>query len=385
LKKYFFYGSSILFSRGLEYLILLIAPLYLTKENYGSLEFYKKIIELGAAILTFGLPTLILSYPKSNESKVYFTFLSLLFITALSIIVAPFLNIFNYLFLLIPIYFHSIFFNNGVIAPFVLTYKGSNYASIYKAVISLLFYTIVLIAILYSKEPDLAFVYVSYLLLPVLLFYTIFYVYKHNIILRTLKRYWFIFKRLIISSLTIVVSNFANMMFLYTDILIIKILSNNADIEIANYSFSLNIANALIIIPLTLVQVDIEKLKKQISYFKVLRKKILYLVAGMTLVLVMVFLFLTHFYFQSYSSVLYVFLIIIGAKFIQAISVSYGAVVLIRKLFSQNLTINLSALIANVILSYLLYNKFGLIGIALSSLMSLIIRFILLVRINNKI
>ena len=180
-------------------------------------------------------------------------------------------------------------------------------------------------------------------------------------------------------------SNFANMMFLYTDILIIKILSNNADIEIANYSFSLNIANALIIIPLTLVQVDIEKLKKQISYFKVLRKKILYLVAGMTLVLVMVFLFLTHFYFQSYSSVLYVFLIIIGAKFIQAISVSYGAVVLIRKLFSQNLTINLSALIANVILSYLLYNKFGLIGIALSSLMSLIIRFILLVRINNKI
>ncbi|RCW93568.1 MATE family efflux transporter [Winogradskyella arenosi] len=385
MKKYFFYGSSILFSRGLEYLILLIAPLYLTKENYGSLEFYKKIIELGAAILTFGLPTLILSYPKSNESKVYFTFISLLFITGLSIITAPFLNLFNYLFLLIPIYFHSIFFNNGIIPPFILTHKGSNYASIYKAVISLLFYSIVLITILYSKEPDFAFVYVSYLLLPLLFCYTIFYVYKNNIIFHTLKRYWFIFKKLIISSLTIVVSNFANMMFLYTDILIIKLLSNTADIEIANYSFSLNIANALIIIPLTLVQVDIEKLKKQIDYFKVLRKKILYLVASMTLILVMVFLFLTHYYFENYSSVLYVFLIIIAAKFIQAISVSYGAVVLIKKLFSQNLTINLSALIANVILSYFLYHEFGLIGIALSSLMSLILRFILLVRINNRI
>ncbi len=384
MKKYFIYGSSILFSRGLEYLILLIAPLYLTKENYGSLEFYKKIIELGAAMLTFGLPTLILSYPKSKESKVHFTLMALIFISTLAIIAAPFLSILNYLFLLIPIYFHSIFFNNGIIAPFLLTFKGSNYASLYKTIISFVFYTIVLITIFYSNNPNLAFVYVNYLLLPLLLLYTIFYIYKNNIIFRTLKRYWTIFKRLIISSLTIVVSNFANMMFLYTDILIIKILSNTADIEIANYSFSLNIANALIIIPLTLVQVDIEKLKNNLNYAKLLRKKILYLVAIMTIVLVFLFMFLIHFYFQNYNSVLYIFVIILVAKFFQAISVSYGAVIIIRKMFSQNLTINLIALLCNITLSYIFYDQLGLIGIALSSLLCLIIRFILLVKVNNR-
>ncbi|WP_299098154.1 oligosaccharide flippase family protein [uncultured Winogradskyella sp.] len=385
MKKYFFYGSSILFSRGLEYLILLIAPFYLTKENYGSLEFYKKIIELGAAMLTFGLPTLIMTYPKSNESKKYFTVISLLFITTLAVLVTPLLSIFNYLFLLIPIYFHSVFFNNGIVAPFILTYKGSNYASLYKSIISLVFYSTVLISIFYFDKPNLAFVYVNYLLLPLILVYTIFFIYKNKIVLRILKKYWVLFKKLIFSSLTIVVSNFANMMFLYTDILIIKILSNSADVEIANYSFSLNIANALIIIPLTLVQVDIEKLKKNLKYARTLRVKIFRLVLIMTVALVFIFIFLTHFYFEAYSSVLYVFLIILGAKFIQALSVSYGAVIIIRKLFSQNLVINLFALSCNVVLSYFLYSQIGLMGIAVSSLATLLIRFVLLLKLNNKV
>ncbi|WP_299363746.1 hypothetical protein [Winogradskyella sp.] len=385
MKKYFFYGSSILFSRGLEYIVLFIAPLYLSKENYGSLEFYKKLIELGAAILTFGLPTLILSYPKSKDSKVYFTFIALLFISLLAVISAPFLAVFSYLFLLVPIYFHSIFFNNGIFAPFILTYKGSNFASVYKGLISLVFYAVVLIGIFYSKDPDMAFVYVGYILSPILLCYTLFYIYKKNIVLNKLKRYWRLFRQLIIGSLTIVISNFANMMFLYTDILIIKILSDNAAIEIADYSFSLNIANALMLIPLTLVQVDIEKLKANLNYVVLLRKKILFLVAASAVLLVLLFLFLTHFYVKNYSSVLYIFLIILGAKIFQSISVSYGAIIIIEKLFSQNLFINISALVINIILTYFLYDQLGLIGVALSSIISLIIRFVLLVRINRKV
>jgi len=361
----------------------MLAPLYLTKETYGGLEFYKKIIELGAAILTFGLPTLILSYPKSQESKSYFTLISLLFISAIGIVALPFLYVFHYAFLLIPIYFYSIYFNNGIVAPFILTYKGSNSASMYKAIISLVFYSIVIASIFYTDEPELSFVYVNYLVLPVLLLYTTVYVYKQNIIASKLKRYWSLFRRLLLSSLTIVVSNFANMTFLYTDILIIKLLSQHADVDIADYSFSLNVANALILIPLTLVQVDIEKLKKNMAYATVLRKRILLATIGLAVCLLLVFLILTHFYFQDYRLIFNVFLVILGAKIFQAISVSYGAQIIIKKMFKQNLAINLSALSFNIILSYVLYSYFGLMGIAIASAISLVLRYVLLVRINR--
>lgn len=334
-------------------------------------------------MLTFGLPTLILSYPKSQESKTYFTFISLVFISAIGLLSAPFLYVSHYLFLLVPIYFYSIYFNNGIIAPFILTFKGSNSASLYKAIISLLFYTIVLASIFYAEKPEFAFVYVNYIVLPFLLLYTGFYVYKQKIIAYKLKRYWKLFKRLLSSSLTIVVSNFANMTFLYTDILIIKLLSQNANIDIADYSFSLNIANALILVPLTLVQVDIEKLKKNMTYAIVLRKRILIATLALAIGLIVVFLFLTHFYFQDYRVIFYVFLVILGAKIFQSVSVSYGAQIIIKKMFRQNLTINLTALILNVILSYVLYYYFGLLGIAMASLASLIMRFVLLVRINR--
>lgn len=383
LKKYVFYGSSILFSRGLEYLVLLLAPLYLTKETYGDLEFYKKIIELGAAMLTFGLPTLILSYPKSQESKIYFTIISLLFISVIGIFCAPFLYVFKYLFLLIPIYFYSVFFNNGIIAPFILTSKGSNSASIYKAIVSLVFYTIVLASVFYASSPQFAFVYVNYIILPFILIYTGFYVYKQNIEIQKLKSYWRLFTRLLSSSLTIVVSNFANMTFLYTDILIIKLLSQNSSVDIADYSFSLNIANALILVPLTLVQVDIEKLKKNMAHASILRKRILFAIIGLSIGLILVFLFLTHFYFQDYRPIFDVFLVILVAKIFQSVSVSYGAQIIIKKLFKQNLTINLLALTLNIALSYVLYYYFGLLGIALASLMSLSLRFLLLARINR--
>ena len=173
MKKYLVYGSSILFSRGLEYLVLFIAPLYLSKDTYGEFEFYKKIIELGAALLTFGLPTLVLTYPKSPDSKKYFTLYSWIFITILTVIFLPALASLNYVIILLPIYFHSIFFNNGIIPPFVLTFKGSKYASFYKVAVSALFYISILILLFFSHSPELSFVHVCYILLHVMLGYII--------------------------------------------------------------------------------------------------------------------------------------------------------------------------------------------------------------------
>jgi hypothetical protein len=45
----------------------------LSKQDYGELEFYKRIIEFSSTILVFGLPTLLVTYSKSYRSKTYFT------------------------------------------------------------------------------------------------------------------------------------------------------------------------------------------------------------------------------------------------------------------------------------------------------------------------
>ena len=50
-RSYIFYATSIIISRGLEYFVLFYSALYLSKDTYGELEFYKKIIELLAVAL----------------------------------------------------------------------------------------------------------------------------------------------------------------------------------------------------------------------------------------------------------------------------------------------------------------------------------------------
>lgn len=378
MKKYILYGSSILFSRGLEYIVLLIAPLILAKDVYGSLEFYKKTIELGAAFFTFGLPTILLTYPKSNNSKLYFNILSFIFIVAISFAFVPVAFVLKFQLLIIPIIFHSLFFNNGIIPPFILTRYGSGKASIYKSAISFLFYSIILLYLYFGSYPEFTFVYVNYYLLPVCLLAYVVVLYKQQLNFRYLKHYLRVFKKLLFGSFTLLVSNFANMMFLYTDIFIIKALSSQADIEIADYSFALNISNALMLVPLTLVQVDIEKLKKSPFYYKSLNKKIIGLVLIAAIILAILFYGLTHSYFDNYANTWYIFIVILSAKILQSLSVLFGAKIIIAKLFSQNLLINISALTFNVFLSFILYKNFGLMGVALSSFASLLVRYLAL-------
>ena len=160
--KYFFYASSIIISRGLEYFVLFYAALYLPKDAYGELEFYKKIIELLAVALAFGLPSLLLTYTKKKNSKVYLNILGVLFITFLATIVFPLLWAFEFQFIIIPILFHAVFFNNGVIPVFFITQLGSNKASLYKLVTSFLFYSGIFLLLLFHPEPEKAFVTINY-------------------------------------------------------------------------------------------------------------------------------------------------------------------------------------------------------------------------------
>lgn len=383
-KNYLIYGSSILFSRGLEYAVLFFAAHHLSKYDYGELEYYKKVIEVGSSVFAFGFPALILSYTKSKESKNYFFLLGLLFVLFVAAIAAIFFSFFSWLFLIVPFIFYAMFFTGGIAQSYFLVSKGSNYASHYKILISILFYGVIFTSIYYFDVAGYAYIYVNYILLPLSFIQVAALFYREKIVWQKVKRYWRLFKKLLFSSFTLVVSNFANMMFLYTDIFVIKLLSRNPNVDIANYSFALNIANMLLLIPLTLVQVDIEKLKLKPNYLNEINKKILILVLTASLFLLGFYFILIHKFFTNYSNTINIFIVILLAKIFHSLSSLFGTNLIILKKFKENLYINIAMLLLNIVVSYLLYFQFDLIGVAMASLICLIIRYFLLFKINRK-
>lgn len=376
-KKYAVYALSIILSRGLEYFVLFYAAFYLSKDDYGELEFYKKIIELFAVAVAFGLPSLLLTYTKSDNSKIHLTFLSFVFILLLGIIITPILYSFNYEFLLVPILFHAIFFNNGIMPVFFITKSGSNIAAIYKSGVSFVFYLGIFLLLKFSDKPYLSFVNVNYFILPLTLILAVKLFIRQNISYRLLLKYLTLFKKLLLSSLTLVVSNFVNIMFLYTDIMIIKLISSKASMDIADYSFALNLGNMLILVPFTMVQVNIEEIKKAKNVHKRNVETLKYLLL-FSIVIVFVYFFLIYTIYSNFQSTLYLFFIILMAKLFQAQSVLFGSFIMIQKKYALNLYINTMSLLLNVILSYLLFNYFEVLGIALASLVSLFLRYIIL-------
>lgn len=383
-KRHIVYGSSIVFSRGLEYLVLFFAAYYFSKEDYGGLEYYKKIIEVGSSIIAFGFPALIMSYTKSKESKAHFFLLAILFVIGLGVLLGLFFAFTPWLFLVVPFMFYALFFTGGITHSYLLVQYGSNTASYFKIIVSLFFYTIVFCSIYFYGVTDKAFVYVNYILVLPLMIYAMLQFNNEQIVVTKLKKYWKLFKGLLLSSFSLVVSNFANMMFLYTDIFVIKLLSKNADVDIANYSFSLNIAALILLIPMTLVQVDIEKLKTNRAYVAILNKKILLLTVIITVILLLFFVGLTHRLFVEYKEVFFLFLIILLAKSVQSFSPLYGAMLVIQKNFKKIFYINFITLLFNLIFSYLFFEWLALYGVAFASLSSLILRQLLLYQSYKK-
>jgi|GEM_PF-1079124 len=378
-KNYIFYGGSIIISRGLEYFILFFAAGYLTKGDYGQLEFYKKFIEVVSSILAFGFPALILSYTRSTESKRYFYFLSTMFVILLGIFSALVGFFYQEWLLLLPaLIFYALFFTGSVTQSYQLVQKGSNYASIYKILISVLFYSSVFVFIYFLNSKGKSYIYPSYFLLPIALLFSFTGFHGKKVEIYKIKKYWKLFKKLLYYSFTLVISNFAGIMFLYTDIFVIKLLSDTANSEIADFSFALNVASVLLIVSTTLVQVDIEKLKTVPHYLTVLNRKIIILIIVLMSVLVLTYYIMTNSaYFIEYKNTFILFLIILTGKVFASMSHVFAMNLTILKKFSVNLNINLLALILNVFICLLSYHYFGIIGLAVTSSCMLAFRFLL--------
>ncbi len=384
-KNYIFYGGSIVISRGLEYFVLFFAAGYLTKESYGELEFYKKVIEVGANVLAFGFPALILSYTKSKESKIYFYILSIAFVLFLTIVLslAGFYQPILFL-LIVSMAFYGLFFTGGIAQSYQIVHLGSNYASLYKIVISILFYGAVFGLIYFFQVKGEAYLYPSLILLPLVLVYTYFDLRKANIEFTKLRKYWGLFRKLLLSSFTLVVSNFANFMFLYTDIFVIKLLSKSANKEIADFSFALNVASVLLLISMTLIQVDIERLKKNKSHFFSLNKRIFLSTLFMTTALLMGYYVLINYFYLSFNNTFLLFVIILIGKIFSSQANLYGTYLIILKKFTLNLNINVAFLILNIICCWVGYRLLGIIGLGIASTLMLALRCMVLYVFNKK-
>ena len=154
--------------------------------------------------------------------------------------------------------------------------------------------------------------------------------------------------------------------------------------EIADYSFPLNIANALLIIPFTLVQVDIEKIKNSEEATSLTMHKIIKLTLVGAICIVAIYLLLVNTAYSKYDNTLNIFYLIIIAKIFQSFAVLLGTKIMIFKLFKTNLIITSSIMVINFVISYLIYPYFGLIGIASASIFSLFLRYLLLIIANKN-
>jgi len=383
-KNYLLYGGSIIVARGFEYVILFTAAGLLNKENYGELEYFKKLIEVVSSIFAFGFPALIISYTKSSSSKTYFYFLACLITLIIGGISMLFFDLYDLSFLILALLFYALFFNGGITPAYLLVKKGGAKAAYYKIIVSLAFYSILFIGLNYLDIKSDLYPYGGTWLFPVFVIYMLYVFWYDKIVFSKAKKYWALFKKLLASSFTLVISNFANLMFLYTDIFIIKLIAENPDPKIADFSFALNIATMLLLIPITLVQVDIEKLKQLKDHLQILNKRITILVLITSLILLLAYPLLINKLFPLYESTITLFYVLLVAKIFHSLSTLYGTNLLILKKFKLNLYLNISMLILNILLCFVGYYYFNIIGVAASSALTLALRFIILKKYNNK-
>lgn len=382
-KNYLIYGSSIIISRGLEFLILFFAAYTMTKQEYGEFEYYKKLIETFSIGIAFGFPSLMMSYTKSNRNKDYFYILSVGIVLLIGLVGFSIATFFNYQALLLPILFYALFFTGSITQNYLIVRSGSQIASFYKIIVSLLFYAAVFCCIYFLDIKEESFISASYLVLPVFIIYFMYAVKNIKLELRTLDKYFKLFRKLLYGSITMVISDFANILFLYTDIFIIKLLSDDPNIELANFSFALNIAAIMLIIPTTILQVNIENLKKlPLLTTKKIDRQISLIILCISLVLIIFYKGLTTLIYGDYQETFLIFILIIIAKIFQSLSNLFGTNLLIQKRYNLNLYLNIFSLIINVILCYIFYQNWGLNGIVISSIISLGGRYFILRYLN---
>ena len=381
--KYLYYASSIFFGRGVEYLLFFLAAYFLNDASFGEFEFYRRAIEFVSIIIVFGAPTILISFPKSNRSKVNMLIITIILTLFISLLLSPLLLCIDLGFVLIAAFFWGAFgYGNSIIQAHHLTFYDSNVAAKYKVLVSF-FVAALSIGVLYFFRDARALIYSCYVALIIVTGYKLksMFFYKNYLQFRNLKRYFTYYKNLLLGgSFTLVLNTIINTAFMVSDIFIIKYIEQGevANVKVAQYSFPLTIANILLIVPFSVFQVDIEKIKSDINAFKVTYRKILFYTLIMALLVISIYYASIYLIFSQYSNTACIFIIILIGKIAQALSLPYGGITIIKRMFYQNLWINSFVFLMNIGLSYWLYSYYGILIIAVISTLSLILRYFLL-------
>ena len=388
-KTYLIYASSIFFGKGLEYVSILVVAYLLTKSQYGEFEFYKKTIELFSVFVAFGTPGLILTYTKSKGSKVNFYIISVALAFIFGGLSLLFLSFFKYAILVIPVVYYATFhYSNSIIQSYNLVQKGSVFASKYKYLFSSIFNGLLLLLVCFIDEKEKSIIYVSYPLIVVGVGYFLYDLKKEydKGSFEYFRRYFRLFKKQIFNSFTLVLSAICNTAFLVTDIYVLKYFSEEVvrNQIIADYSMVLNITNILLLVPLTLTNVDIELYKKGFVKFEISVKKNIKLSIYITVVLSVFYVLLINTFLVEYKNTLLLFFVILFAKYFQSCTIPYGVFLATRRLYLYNLYVNVVVLALNIILSIFLLDKFGVMGVGYASVISLVVRFVLVKFKYNK-
>lgn len=382
-KNYLLYGTSILFGRGIEYLLFFFLAYDMSQRDFGEFEFYKKILEFGSVFVAFGTNSLILTYTRGLQVKVSFLIFSCLLTLAIVIFITPLLYWYDYLFIAIPLlYFAQFHHANSIIQAFGLVAYGSKNNAYYKIIVALIFSVLILLFYFNITETPKALVYASYPVYSMGMVYLLYVLRRHwqfDGILK-IKTFFKLFIGQLGNMAALIAGNISNVAFLVTDIFVIRFMAKSEDlalVEVAIYSFALTIASLIIIIPNTILSVDLEKMKYNLDAFDAAKSKIVTL---NLIIIPLVFIGYTlgvTFIYTEYNGTLMLFGLILISKFLQILGMPYGTYLSIKRKYVLNFSINLSVMLFNIVLSISLYLYLNLLGIAIGSLVSLLIRFLL--------
>ncbi len=275
-KKYVLYGLSILFSRGIEYLVILFLAKYLNTSEFGEFEYYKRWIELGAVFLSFGFPVLIQTYTKTNIEKDDFLIIGFAIVLSLSLALVIPLSWMGLIWLVPALFFYAFFYHGGsILQSYHIVRKTPSFITKYKISIAVAISILTVFFALYSSNKSFSLVYaLSFMLVPCLIYFVILLKgklhFKH--LLAKLKEYEKVFEKMIF----VVLESVFNIAFLFSDVILVEYYSNSlTSFEVvANYSFPLTISSSLMMISMSIVQMDIEELKTNQGYIKTLSKKL---------------------------------------------------------------------------------------------------------------
>lgn len=399
---------SMIVSRAMDFLFKGILSRMLGPEQFGIIQQYETYFEILVVLSVFGFNTAVLKYvsEKRHEEEAKRTF-SLL--TKLSIVVSLFFCVMIYSI----VYFSPIMIEEKVrlflevsifVLPlFVLTHPSHGLVIHFMNAINRIHYVAILKVVYYSVQLIIGMV-ILYLFgfnaygFAILLMAVISFLYCFSI----LKKNWIKSPRLFKKNEEMermypligysALSNISAILIGYIDILVVVYFFSNKIVGL--YGVASLIVKGLWILPIAIMQVEIPKISRGyeekrldvFSYYKSLLKKMMKLCWPLVVVVFAFSYFIVKYIFgQEYVEIVPVLQLLLVTTMFYSLTLVGGAVFIATSYPKINLLLNLGRASLNVMLFFGLIPYFGIMGVAIASLVTFLVYFLIQYRVCKNI